>query len=189
MAIESAELKYYLTGTATSDGQAASTPAASLGGFRSSSEITSDTDNNLFDDVSGAEAAAGRVEYRCVCIKNTDVALDLTDAVIYLSDDDIGGSNTVAFAIEVPTTSELTGSCQTIANETTVPATINSGNVSDWSTVTSYGTGLGLDINAHDADLGSEELVFVWIRRTIAVGATAASAIKLGIKIEGDTAA
>lgn len=187
MPIEATELKYYLTGAGADNGAQAD-PNASLGGFRSNEEITTSTDNNLFDDVTGDEASAGSTEYRCICIKNTDGALDLTSAAIYLSESDVGGSNVISFAVEVPTTSDTTGSCQTIANETTAP-TVNSGNVSDWSTATSKATGVTLDINAHDADLGAGELVFVWIRRVIAASASAATGVDFAIKIEGDTAA
>ena len=187
MAIAAGDLDYYLTG-AGSDGGAQADHDASLGGYRSSTEITDDTDNNLFDDVSGDEASAGRTEYRCICIKNAHGSLDLTDAVVYLSDEDIGGSNELYFAVEVPTTNDSTGSCQTIGNETTDP-TVNSGNVSDWSQATTKGTGVTLDINAHDADLGSGEIVFVWLKRVIAASASAAAAVAFTVKIEGDTAA
>src|SRR6056297_3418057 len=117
MAISDSDIVIYLTG-ATSDGGSQADPDASLGNYRSSSTITSDADENLFDDVSGEEASDGDTEYRCYCVKNEHGSLDLTDAKVYLSDSDIGGTNTVSFAVEVPETSNLTdGNAQTIANE------------------------------------------------------------------------
>jgi len=196
MAISDSDIVIYLTG-ATSDGGSQADPDASLGNYRSSSTITSDADENLFDDVSGEEASDGDTEYRCYCVKNEHGSLDLTDAKVYLSDSDIGGTNTVSFAVEVPETSNLTdGNAQTIANESTAPTSINTtghngtgSGVSNWSTATTKSGGVALDIGAHDADLGSGEIIFVWVKRVIASGASAASGVDFGVKIEGDTAA
>jgi hypothetical protein len=58
---------WYLSGGASN-----SDPALSLGGLRSSTAITSDQLNNLFDDVTGDEAATGQTEYRCVYYRNED---------------------------------------------------------------------------------------------------------------------
>jgi hypothetical protein len=196
MAISVSDIKLYLTG-ATSDGGTQTDPDSALGNYRSATEITNDSDNNLFDDVSGDEASAGDTEYRCYCIKNDHGSLDLTDAKVYLSDAVIGGSNTVSFAVEVPATANLTnGNAQTIANESTAPTSINTtdhngtgSGVSDWSTATTKAGGVALNIGAHDADLGSGEVIFVWIKRVIAASAAAASAVAMAITIEGDTAA
>ncbi|MCK9325574.1 MAG: hypothetical protein M0P69_08740 [Bacteroidales bacterium] len=189
MAIVAADIKKYLTG-ASSDGGTQSDPDASLGGFRSSTVITDDSDNNIFDDVSGAEASAGDTEYRCICLKNEHDTLELQNAKVYMADSDIGSGNTLSFAVEVPAAgSETNGSAQTaVANEATAP-TVNSGNVSDWSTVTTFAGGVALNINAHDANLGVDEIVYVWIKRVIGPGAAAASGVNFTIRIEGDTAA
>lgn len=196
MAISSTDLVYYLTG-ATSDGGAQTDADASFGNYRSSTTITTDTDNNLFDDVSGDEASDGDTEYRCLCIKNEHGSLDLTSAKVFLSDDTVGSGNTVSFAVEVPETANLTnGNAQQIANESTAPTSINTTNhngtgsgVSDWSTATTKAGGVALNIGDHDADLGQGEIIFVWVKRVIGTGASAASAIDFAVKIEGDSAA
>ena len=196
MAIVAGDLIKSLTGAA-SDGAAQADPDASFGGYRSATTITDDTDNNLFDDVSGAEASAGDTEYRCLVIQNKHAALELTDAKIYLQDADIGGTNVLSFAVEVPETANLTnGDAQTIANESTVPSSINTTNhngvgsgVSDWSTATSYAAGVAVNLGGHDVNLGVDELVFVWVRRVIDAAASAASAVNFTVRIEGDTAA
>ena len=59
--------RWYLSGGATN-----SYPNLSLGGAKSSVQVTMDTLNNLFDDVSGDEAAAGQDEYRLVYYANED---------------------------------------------------------------------------------------------------------------------
>jgi hypothetical protein len=61
MPIAASDIQYRLSG-----GAANAVPDSSLGGAKSSVQIVDNTDNNLFDDVSGAEHTAGRVEYRAV---------------------------------------------------------------------------------------------------------------------------
>lgn len=196
MAIVEGDLDRYLTG-AGSDGGAQSSPDAALGGYRSSTEITDSTDNNLFDDVSGAEATAGDTEYRCICFKNNHGSLELQNAKVFLSDSNIGAGNTLSFAVEVPATANLTnGAAQTIANESTAPSSINTTNhngsgsgVSDWSTATTYSGGVAVNIGGHDANLGVGEIIFVWLRRVIGAGASAASGVNFTVVLQGDTAA
>jgi len=195
MSIQPSDIKKYLTG-ATSDGGSQSDPDSSLGNYRSSTEIVNNNDNNLFDDVSGAESQAGNIEYRCICFKNTHSSLELQNAKVYLSDVDVGSGNSIAFAVETPATgSETDGNAQSIANESTAPQ-VNTTNhngsgsgVSDWSTATSYNDGVPVSQGSHDANLGVGEIVFVWIRRTIQAGASAKSGATFKVKIEGDTAA
>ena len=69
MSVLQSDIKFYLTG-AVSDGAVQADPNASLGGYRSASEITSGALNNLFDNISSAEASAGDTNYRCICVKN-----------------------------------------------------------------------------------------------------------------------
>jgi len=188
MAITATDIKKYLTG-ATSDGGTQTDPDAALGNYRSATTITDDSDNNMFDDVSGAEASAGDTEYRCIALKNEHGSLELQSAKVFMADSDIGAGNTLSFAVEVPGAgSETNGAAQTIANESTAP-TVNSGNVSDWSTATTYSGGVAVNINAHDANLGVGEIIFVWIKRVIGTSAPAANAINFTIRIQGDTAA
>lgn len=196
MAITEGDLDRYLTG-AGSNGGAQSDPNASLGGYRSSTEITDDTDNNIFDDVSGAEAASGDTEYRCICFINAHGSLELQNAKVFLSDSNIGAGNAISFAVEVPATAGLTnGAAQTIADESTAPTTINDtdhngegSGVSDWSTATSYATGVAVNIGDHDANLGVGEIIFVWLRRVIGEAAPAASGVNFTVVLQGDTAA
>lgn len=190
MAIVASDLKKYLTG-ASSDGGTQTDPNASFGGYRSSTEITDNTDNNLFDDVSGAEASAGDTEYRCICLKNTHGSLSLQNAKVWVSTDEANADTTISIAVEVPTTSDTAGTAQTIGNESTAP-TVNSGNVSNWyasSAVNSYANGIAININAHDANLDNGEIIFVWIKRVIGASASAASGVNFTLRLQGDTAA
>ncbi len=187
MAIVASDIKQYLTGAA-SDGAAQADPAASLGNYHSATEITSATDNNLFDDTSGAEATAGDTEYRCYCIKNEHASLELTTAKVYIYTATGNAQDVISFAVEVPTSSNTAGYAQTIVNESTSP-TVNTGNCSNWSTASTYATGVAVNINAHDANLGVGEIIFVWLKRAVTAGAAAADAESVVIAIQGDSAA
>jgi hypothetical protein len=124
MPITTAELVKSLTGAA-SDNAAQASAAASLGHFRSSTVITSGNDNNLFDDVSGAEAAAGHTDYRCLVFQNTDGALDLTTAKVFVETDDSNADTTYSLCLERPQTTLTAGAAQTIGNEATAPDITN----------------------------------------------------------------
>lgn len=191
MAITQSDIKIYLTGAA-SDGGAQTETSSCLGGYRSSTEYTAST---LFDDVTGDEASSGDTEYRCLCIKNEHASLDLQDAKVWIQSDTGNAEDDVSIAVETPATANLTnGDAQTIADESTAPSVNTSGHngtgsgVSAWSDATSKATGVALSQGSHDADLGSGEVVFVWVRRTISASATAANDT-FTVRIEGDTAA
>lgn len=62
-------MKLYLTNTSSS-GQAQSDPNASLGGYRSTTELSATSMKNLFDDVSVVEALLGDTEYRMIDVYN-----------------------------------------------------------------------------------------------------------------------
>lgn len=183
MAVIQGDILVYLSG-AGSDGGAQASPAASLGGYRSSTAVAAG-DNNLFDDVSGAEATAGDTEYRCFCVKNTNGSDTLTDVKIWISTDTGNAEDDISFAVEVPTSSDTVGYAQTVVNESTSP-NVNAGNVSNWSDATSKGTGVAVNINAHDADMGPGEIIFVWLRRIVSAGASSAAAETVTISAGGD---
>lgn len=195
MAIISTDLKKYLTG-ASSDGGAQSNPDASLGNYHSSTEITSGNDNNVFDDVSGAEASAGSTDYRVIAIKNTHATLDLTDAKVFVSTDDSNSDTTYSLCLERPQSSLTAGNAQTLSDEDTAPDLSNTtyhtgGAWTASTTCNSYANGLAvgpLD-STGDADLKSGEIIFVHIKRVIGSSAAAASGVSFTIRIQGDTAA
>ena len=70
MPIVASDIKVRLIG-----GSSNSDPNASLGGVKSSTEVTDNTLNNLYDQVSGSESASGDTEYRCVYIHNSHASL------------------------------------------------------------------------------------------------------------------
>ena len=83
MAIAETDILYKLSGGTTN-----TSPAASLGLAMSTQSggiiVKTKTFNSIFDDVSGAEAAAGDIEYRCIYVHNNHGSLTLTSAKVWI---------------------------------------------------------------------------------------------------------
>ncbi len=179
MAIVQGDLLFKYTGAGSHDA-AQSDPDASLGNYRASSLITSGVDNNLFDDVSGGEAASGDTEYRGVAFHNNHGSLPLTACKIWIQVDTGNGEDDISFKTEAPS-NEINGFIQTIANESTEPTG------GAWSDATSKATGQSCPLGSNE--VGSGEWFGIWWRRIIAVAASAVAAESCTVRVEGDTAA
>jgi len=141
----------------------------------SSTAIADATNNNLFDDVSGAESATGDTEYRGFYVRNNHGTLTLQDARIYISSATSSADTEFDIAIAAEA---MNVTMATIANESTAPATVS------FTRPTTYAGGLQLNA-ATGLTAGSNR--GVWIKRT--VNAAAAAAADTGtLKVEGDTA-
>jgi hypothetical protein len=83
MPIVSTDIKIYESkSTGAADGEASGN---GLGKYRSSDEIVSAVDENLFDNVTASESEVGDTEYRAFFIKNTHATLSFTNAKVYIS--------------------------------------------------------------------------------------------------------
>lgn len=180
MAITQSDLLFKYTG-ASSHNASQSNPNASLGNYRASDTITSGVDNNLFDDVSGAEASAGDTEYRAVGFLNNHGSLALTACKIWIQVDTGNGEDDISIGVEAPSASETTGAIQQIADESTAPSAIS------WSDATSKATGLNCPLTSQE--VGAGEWFGIWWRRIISASASAAAAESCTVRVEGDTAA
>lgn len=133
----------------------------SLGGARTST----DAGVSLFDTVGEVESGAGRVEYRCVYVQNTDPAIALKAAALSVQVDSSSPSTAVAVGVGI---SGVNGSEQIIAAETVAPA----------------GVSFGGSANLGDIPpLGSRA---AWIRRTVTAGAAARQVDAATLRVTGD---
>lgn len=172
MPVASSDIKYHHSGAASLNA-AQTEPDKSLGGFRASTEVTDNVDNNLFDDVTGAEHTAGDVEYRCIYVKNNHGSISLTSAVVWIQSDTSGADSDLSIAVG---TAAVNGKEQEVANESTAPSGVS------WSdAAVSRATGLAL------GTLGAGEHKAVWLRRTITAGSTPQAADTCSIQAGGDT--
>ena len=172
MPIVASDIQYRLSG-----GAGNTSPAASLGGAISTAGgglITTDTLNNVWDDVSGAESSAGDIEYRAIFIKNNHGSLSLTGAKVWISSNTTSADDTIDIALAGE---GINNTIETIANESTAPAG------ETFSAPTTFAGGLSL------GTLAAGQAHGLWIRRTVTAGAAAANANPYTLSVQGETAA
>lgn len=155
----------------------AGTAATSLGDQISTTQWTGGTLNDLFDDVTGAENAAGDVEYRCIFVHNTNAANTYESCVVWISSE-VGGGAVIAIAPDSTAASAVgSGSAQalTVANENTAPA-----GPLTFTSPTTKGAGISL------GNIPVGQVKAFWIRRT-ATNSAALSGDGVTLSIAGDT--
>jgi hypothetical protein len=168
MPIVSTDFDWHLSGGASN-----SDVNASLGGVRSSTELVDNTDNNLFDDVPGDEHTAGRVEYRCLYLRNGHASLTMTNTVLWIQSDTTGAESDLSIAVG---TAAINGTEQTVANETTAPTGVT------WSdAAVSRATGLAM------GTIPNGQHKAFWLRRTITAGSTPQAADTCSFQAGCDT--
>lgn len=160
MAIVDTDIKTKLSITSGSAGNSASQGDvnASLGKYISTTELTDNTLNNLFDDVTGDENAASDIEYRCMFIHNSHATLTYKSVKMYISAEVSGGAS-VAIGVDTTAASAIGSSSAqalTIADESTAPVGVS------FSSPTTKATGVSL------GDIAAGYCIAVWIRRTCA---------------------
>ena len=185
MAITATDILVKLsTGSLTGNGNAnASTPAASLGGQMASTQITTATIGQLFDDVSGADNAASDVEYRCFFFHNAHASLSLTNSRVYVPSEvgSVGAGAEVAIALDtigVLAYNTAAAMSDTVVDENTAPSPALT-----FVKPVDYATGL---IPSPGGTVGPNQAFAVWVRRS-ADNSPAADPDGLVIRLEGDT--
>lgn len=116
---------YIIRGAGTTAGYlrvtvvAASLPAGDV----SQTVTVSNRDNNLFDDVTKAEALAGNVNYRCTYYRNTHPTDTATNVMLFINQDSLG-ADTISIGADPAGVGNgtLTGVATTVVNEATAPA-------------------------------------------------------------------
>lgn len=168
MPIAASDIQYRLSG-----GAGNSNVDASLGGVKSTTQVVDNTDNNLFDDVSGDEHTAGDTEYRAIYVHNNHGSLTLIGAKAWRSAHAPGADTTVAIGVG---TAAVNGTEQTVADENTAPA-----GVTFSTTAIDRATGLAL------GDIPAGQHKAIWIRRAVVAGSTPQAAATASVQAGGDT--
>ena len=169
MPIVSTDIDFHLSG-----GAANADPNASLGGIISANQIVDASLHNLFDQVSGAEASAGDVEYRCLYVKNAHGTLTLQNAVIYVLTETPSADSDELIGLG---TSAVNGVEQTVADESTAPIGVTFAQAN--------GSGNALSIG----DIPAGQHKAIWIRRDISAAASAVNSDASVLRVQGETAA
>lgn len=157
-----------------SGGAANSSVNASLGGAKSSTQVTDNTLNNLFDDVSGAESLAGDTEYRCVYIHNAHASLTMQNVKVYIQSNTSSVDDTWEIGLG---SAALNSTEQTIVDEQTAPTSVT------FSAPTTYAAGLA----PPDIPFGQHKAI--WYKRIVSPAAAANNNDTITINIDCDTAA
>jgi hypothetical protein len=165
MPIVAGDILYRLSG-----GAGNSAPLSSLGGAMSTSTLAGAT---LYDDVTGAESAAGDTEYRAIYVLNNHGSLTYIAPTLWISTDTPSADTDADIALA--TEAVNTAIAQTIANENTAPSSITFAN-----TAVSFATGLV------SADIPFGQFKGLWTKRVVTAGA-AAYADSFTISVQGDT--
>lgn len=149
-----AVLEFRLTG-----GSSNNDPNDSLGGATSSNTLSSTPLNNLFDNVTPSEAAAGDEEYRAIDIWNNGDAT-AENVSVYMSTTTSSPDSELQFAKESPdNTHDGSDQGDTVADESTAP--------SDVTTFSQYTSSSKLSLPNIPASEGCR----LWIKRVISSGA------------------
>lgn len=168
MAITATDIEYRLSGgDANADGN------ASLGGEISANAVSGAL-HAFFDRVTGAEAAAGDVEYRCLYVRNAHATLTLYGTTVWISSNTPSTDTAVAIGLG---TSAINGIEQTVADEATAPAGVA------FTEPASYGAGLAI------GDIPAGQHKAVWIRRTVTAAAAAYNNDGATLAVQGDSGA
>jgi len=169
MAIVASDIKIRLSG-----GAANADVNASLGGAKSSVEVTDNALNNLFDDVDGTESNAGDTEYRCVYIHNAHATLTMQNVRVYISSNTSSADDTWEISLG---TAAINATEQTVGTENTAPSGTS------FSAPTTYAGGLA------SADIPAGQHRSVWYKRIVTAGAAADNNDAITLKVDCDTAA
>ena len=170
MPIVSTDIKEYLSG-----GAGNASPAASLGGAISTTELVDNTTHNIWDVVSSSESSSGDTEYRCIYVKNTHASLTLQSAKVWISTNTPSADTAIRIALG---TAAVNATEQgPVANEQTPPTGVT------WSTAASEGAALTI------GNIPNGQFKAIWIERVINSAAAAANDDNYVLTYAGDTAA
>ncbi len=126
--------------------------------------LTDDALNNIWDDVSSADADAGDTEFRCTYVKNTHSSLSVANVKVEIDTDPTESNWEIALGA-----AGKNGTETEVANENTAPATPVFG-----TTALSLGT------------LAAGDHFPIWIKRIVTAGAGAATPDTGILRILGD---
>jgi hypothetical protein len=168
MAIVASDLKFLLSG-----GAGNTSPAASLGGIISTTEVVDDTLNNLFDDVTGAEHTAGDTNYRCIYVKNNSAEIAY-NVKLYIDTNTPAADDTINIGLDL---AGLNATADTIADEHTAPDPAVT-----FTTADGYANALNM------GNIPAGEVYAFWVKRIVSAGSTAYALDSAILKVSVDTA-
>ena len=174
MTVAASDMKWFLSG-----GGGNTNPNNSLGGARSSTQITSNVVENLFDNVTGDEAIAGTVEYRCAYLKNDHATDALEDVLLWIASNTPSSSTIIAIALDPNLLSPGGAVTPSPQEEDVAPPGVD-------FALSPLPTSEGTAINI--GDMAAQSAIAVWFRRTVTAGAAAVANDPCTVTLKGTPA-
>jgi hypothetical protein len=171
MAIVATDLLLRLSG-----GAAESDPDNALGGVMSTTTVINPAvaEENLFNNVDGAEASAGSTKYRALYLLNNHGSITLSNSVVWLPTNTPSTDTVIAMALAGE---GLNATMETVANEDTAPVG------ESFTSPATKGAGLSTGNVPFGQRYGT------WYRRTVTAAASAFDNDDWAVEWEGDTTA
>jgi hypothetical protein len=169
MPITATDIQFRLSG-----GAGNSNVNLSIGGAKSTTQLTDNTLHNLFDQISGAERAAGDIEYRCLYVHNAHASLTWESVKTWIGTNTPDTESTIDIGLDP---AGVNGTAATPADESTAPAGVT------FTAPASFAAGLtigNVPFSQHQA---------IWVRRTITASSTPFDNDSVVLQVQGDTAA
>jgi len=161
--------------TRLSGGACNSNPDCSLGGIISTTVLSPTVaEENLFNNVDGAEASAGSTKYRGLYLLNNHGSLTLENTVIWFTTQTPSADTVIAMALAGE---GLNVTMESVANEDTAPVG------ESFTSPATKGAGLSMGNVPFSQRFG------FWVRRIVSAAASAQDNDDWAYRIEGDTAA
>ena len=125
MAVSPSDIKRRLsTQSGAAGNSTASTPAASIGKYMSTTDLVDATVENLFINITAAEAAAGKTVYRCLFLYNSHGSQSMTATKIWVVSQTAGGGD-ISIGLDpagAVTYNQAGAQAAIPANDTTAPS-------------------------------------------------------------------
>lgn len=149
---------------------------ASLGGKKSSVPVNfGSTLNNLFDNVSSAEATTGITDYRCIYLHNNNGSDTINDVDVFVNTDTPSSTTKVQIGLDPAGIGDgdTTGEATTIADEEDAPSGV--------TFTDSLGAGNALTVGT----LGPGDGIAIWIKRIVSPGTASAATDPFTLRVTG----
>lgn len=170
MAIVATDLVMRLSG-----GSSNTDPNASLGGVMSTTVVSPTVaEQNLFANVSAAEASSGSTKYRGIYLLNNHGSISLTSSAVWISTQTPSTDTIIAIALAGE---GVNATIETVANEDTAPVG------ESFTSPATFGAGLSTGTVAAGQRYG------VWCRRIVSASAAAYDNDDWALSWQGSTTA
>ena len=182
MAVDVEDIEYRLSVPSASagDSDAQGDTNASLGGYMSTTELSSGQVGNLFDTLSGDDNQNEVEHYRCLFVTNTNATDDWVNVTVWIAEEVAGGAD-AEIGLDpagVVASDSSTDQAETVVDDTTAPSGVS------FSAPSTSGTAIEIP---GGGTIGAGECIAIWVKR-IATDSGPIAEDGITIRTTGETA-